>query len=160
MIEAIDTYVRDQIDKAGQAIKMRLLAKITNNDVILIYGYSALIAQTLEEAQNRKKNFRVIIVDSRPHHDGRKMLEQLTEHGIKCTCVLISAVGFIMEEVTKIFLYSHALLANGYVMGRTGTAQVALIGKTCNKPVLVCCETHKFSERVQTDAFVFNEIGM
>uniref|UniRef100_A0A1B0DJN1 Translation initiation factor eIF2B subunit delta n=1 Tax=Phlebotomus papatasi TaxID=29031 RepID=A0A1B0DJN1_PHLPP len=24
---------------------------------------------------------------------------------------------------------------------------------------LVCCETHKFSERVQTDAFVYNEIG-
>lgn len=29
-----------------------------------------------------------------------------------------------------------------------------------NKPVLVCCETYKFSERVQTDSFVYNEIGM
>ncbi len=56
-------------------------------------------------------------------------------------------------------LGANALLANGYVMSRAGTAQVALMAKFYNVPVLVCCETHKFSERVQTDAFVFNEIG-
>lgn len=44
-------------------------------------------------------------------------------------------------------------------MSRAGTAQIALIAKSYNVPVLVCCETHKFSERVQTDAFVYNEIG-
>lgn len=56
-------------------------------------------------------------------------------------------------------LGAHALLANGYVMSRAGTAQIALVAKSYNVPVLVCCETHKFSERVQTDAFVYNEIG-
>lgn len=61
--------------------------------------------------------------------------------------------------MTKVLLGAHALLANGYVMSRVGTAQIALIAKTYNVPVLVCCETHKFSERVQTDAFVYNEIG-
>lgn len=61
--------------------------------------------------------------------------------------------------MTKVLLGAHALLANGYVMSRVGTAQIALIAKSYNVPVLVCCETHKFSERVQTDAFVFNEIG-
>ena len=44
-------------------------------------------------------------------------------------------------------------------MARVGTAQIALVAKSYNVPVLVCCETHKFSERVQTDAFVYNEIG-
>lgn len=62
-------------------------------------------------------------------------------------------------QVTKVLLGAHALLANGYVMSRAGTAQIALIAKSYNVPVLVCCETHKFSERVQTDAFVYNEIG-
>ena len=33
------------------------------------------------------------------------------------------------------------------------------MAKSCNVPVLVCCETYKFSERVQTDSFVFNELG-
>lgn len=61
--------------------------------------------------------------------------------------------------MTKVLLGAHALMANGYVMSRAGTAQVALVAKAYNVPVLVCCETHKFSERVQTDAFVYNEIG-
>lgn len=64
-----------------------------------------------------------------------------------------------MPEVSKVLLGAHALLANGYVMSRVGTAQIALIANSFNVPVLVCCETHKFSERVQTDAFVYNEIG-
>lgn len=44
-------------------------------------------------------------------------------------------------------------------MSRAGTAQVALMAKTFNVPVLVACETHKSSERVQTDSIVYNEIG-
>ena len=57
------------------------------------------------------------------------------------------------------FLGAHALLANGYVMSRVGTSLIALVAKTFNVPVLVCCETYKFSDRVQTDSFVFNELG-
>lgn len=56
-------------------------------------------------------------------------------------------------------LGAHALLANGYVMSRAGSSQVALLAHYYNVPVLVCCETHKFSERVQTDAIVYNEMG-
>ena len=51
------------------------------------------------------------------------------------------------------------MLANGFVMSRVGTSQISLIAKSSNVPVLVCCETYKFSERVQTDSFVFNELG-
>lgn len=36
---------------------------------------------------------------------------------------------------------------------------VAMMAKANNKPVLLCCETYKFCERVQTDSFVFNELG-
>lgn len=61
--------------------------------------------------------------------------------------------------MTKVLLGAHALLANGYVMSRVGTAQIAMIAHSFNVPVLVCCETHKFIERVQTDSFVYNEIG-
>ena len=51
-----------------------------------------------------------------------------------------------MQEVTKVLCFNFQL-------------QVALVAKSCNVPVLVCCETYKFSERVQTDSFVFNELG-
>ena len=61
--------------------------------------------------------------------------------------------------MTKVLFGAHALLANGYVMSRIGTSQLALVARSHNVPVLVCCETYKFVERVQTDSFVFNELG-
>ena len=64
-----------------------------------------------------------------------------------------------LPQVTKVLLGAHGLLANGYVMSRVGSSQVAVIAKSYNVPVLVCCETYKFCERVQTDSFVFNELG-
>lgn len=69
-------------------------------------------------------------------------------------------VVFVIEQATKVMLGAHALLANGCVMSRVGTSQIALIAKAWNVPVLVCCETYKFCERGQTDSFVYNELGM
>ncbi|XP_055608364.1 translation initiation factor eIF-2B subunit delta [Uranotaenia lowii] len=159
LLEAIDTYVRDQIEKAEEAISISVQDKIYDGDVILTYGCSSLIKHILEEACRRKKNYRVVIVDSRPRNNEHEMMRQLVARGIDCTCVLINAISYVMPEVTKVLLSAHALLANGCVMSRVGTAQIALVAKSYNVPVLVCCETHKFSERVQTDAFVYNEIG-
>uniref|UniRef100_A0A182MD54 Translation initiation factor eIF2B subunit delta n=1 Tax=Anopheles culicifacies TaxID=139723 RepID=A0A182MD54_9DIPT len=159
LLESIDSYIRDQIEKAEEAICFSVQDKICDGDVILTYGCSSLIKHILEEAIRRKKTFRVIIVNARPRQEENAMLEQLVQLGVKCMCVLINAVSYVMPEVTKVLLGAHALLANGSVMSRIGTAQIALVAKSYNVPVLVCCETHKFTERVQTDAFVYNEIG-
>ncbi|KAJ8275316.1 hypothetical protein COCON_G00099410 [Conger conger] len=94
----------------------------------------------------------------RPRLEGREALRRLVKKGIHCTYVLISALSYILPEVSKVFLGAHALLANGYVMSRVGTSQIALVAKAYNVPVLVCCETYKFCERVQTDSFVSNEL--
>lgn len=87
------------------------------------------------------------------------MARRMVNLGLHCTYVLISSVPYIIQEVSKVFIAAHAVLANGCVMSRVGTSQAALVAKAHNVPVLVCCETYKFSERVQTDSFVFNELG-
>ncbi|KAH8253316.1 hypothetical protein KR032_004772, partial [Drosophila birchii] len=155
----IDTYIENQIGKAAQAISGFLQEKITDGDVLLTFACSSLIQFICEEAKRRQVSFRVIVVDSRPGCEGQEMLRRLHAYGIPCTYVLINAVGYVMAEATKVLLGAHALLANGYVMARTGTAQVALVANANNVPVLVCCETHKFSERFQTDAIVYNELS-
>ena len=119
--------------------------------------------------------------------EGREMLRRLVKANIKCSYVSINAASYVMREVrnclynsyhykkqyccacvklwlvfvqvTKVLFGAHALLANGYVMSRIGTSQLALVARAHNVPVLVCCETYKFVERVQTDSFVFNELG-
>ncbi|XP_011159213.1 translation initiation factor eIF-2B subunit delta [Solenopsis invicta] len=155
----IDTYISEQIELAGKAISMTIKSKISDGNVILTYGYSSLINKILVDAHAAGKKFRVIVVDGRPWLEGKEQLRRLTKHGIECSYLLINAVSFIMPEVSKVFLGAHAILANGAVMSRVGTAQVALIAKAFNVPVLVACETHKSSVQVQTDSIVYNELG-
>lgn len=63
-------------------------------------------------------------------------------------------------KVSKVIFGAHGLLANGYVMSRIGTSLIALVAKSFNVPVLVCCETYKFCDKVLTDCFVSNELGV
>ncbi|XP_051156271.1 translation initiation factor eIF-2B subunit delta [Leptopilina boulardi] len=159
LINAIDTYIQEQILLADKAISIKIQTKITNGDVILTYGFSSLIHKILCDAQSAGRQFQVVVVDGRPWLEGKEMLKRLVKHGIECSYILIHALSFIMPKVSKVFLGAHAILANGSVMSRAGSAQVALIAKAFNVPVLVSCETHKSCERAQTDAIVYNELG-
>ncbi|XP_043963329.1 translation initiation factor eIF-2B subunit delta isoform X3 [Gambusia affinis] len=158
LLFCIEWYIKEKIILAAKAIAESSIEKISDGDVILIYGCSSLVNHILCEALEKNRKFRVIVVDSRPRLEGREALRRLVQRGISCTYVLISAVSYILPEVSKVFLGAHALLANGYVMSRVGTSQIALVAKAFNVPVLVCCETYKFCERVQTDSFVSNEL--
>ncbi|XP_072188353.1 translation initiation factor eIF2B subunit delta [Excalfactoria chinensis] len=155
----IDNYLREKIVLAAEAISKSAFEKINDNDVILVYGCSSLVTRTLCDAHKQtERTFRVIVVDSRPRLEGRETLRRLVRHGIHCTYVMINAISYVLPEVSKVLLGAHALLANGSVMSRVGTSQIALVSKAYNVPVLVCCETYKFCERVQTDSFVSNEL--
>ncbi|XP_067337630.1 translation initiation factor eIF-2B subunit delta isoform X1 [Channa argus] len=158
LLSCIERYIDEKIILAAKAIAKYSIEKISDGDVILVYGCSSLVNHILCKALEKSRKFRVIVVDSRPRLEGREALRRLVQRGISCTYVLISAVSYILPEVSKVFLGAHALLANGYVMSRVGTSQIALVAKAFNVPVLVCCETYKFCERVQTDSFVSNEL--
>ncbi|NWI39653.1 EI2BD factor, partial [Picathartes gymnocephalus] len=158
--DMIDKYLREKIVLAAEAISRSAFEKINDHDVILVYGCSSLVNRTLCDAHTKKgRAFRVIVVDSQPRLEGRETLRRLGRKGIHCTYVMINAISYVLPEVSKVLLGAHALLANGSVMSRVGTSQIALVSKAYNVPVLVCCETYKFCERVQTDSFVSNELG-
>lgn len=159
VLEAIDQYIDDQIGKAAEAIGKVVKDKIDDNDVILVYACSSLVLSALKVAFEANRKFHVIVVDSQPWLEGREMLRRLVSMGVQCSYVHLSAASFVMRKVSKVLLGAHALLANGYVMSRAGSSQIALLAHAYNVPVLVCCETHKFSERVQTDSFVYNELA-
>lgn len=158
--ECIDNYIRENVELAGKAICDEASKKIASGDVILTYGYSSLLFNILHKAYVEDgKKFRVVVLDGNPRFEGLQLLRKLTAAKIPAVYMLISGASYIMPQVTKVFLGAHALLANGNVTSRVGSSQVALVARAYNVPVLVCCETHKFCERVQTDSFVFNELG-
>ncbi|CAH8590032.1 unnamed protein product [Schistosoma turkestanicum] len=110
--------------------------------------------------KNTNRVFSVLVVDSRPKFEGRRMLTRLWKAGIPCEYTHIGALPSIANKISLVILGAHALLSNGYVLGRMGTAQVANIAASISHaPTIVCAETCKFWERAHSDAFEYNELG-
>src|ERR1700691_5057829 len=91
---------------------------------------------------------------------GKNLLSVLSSAGISCSYLLLPAIGSVITEVSTVFVGAHSLHSNGAVFSRAGTALVAMMAKQHSVPVVVCCETYKYSEGVQLDSFTKNELGV
>eukprot|EP01127_Copromyxa_protea_P023822 TRINITY_DN9115_c0_g1_i1.p1 TRINITY_DN9115_c0_g1~~TRINITY_DN9115_c0_g1_i1.p1 ORF type:complete len:435 (+),score=92.72 TRINITY_DN9115_c0_g1_i1:49-1305(+) len=159
VLAVIDEYKKQKILDADKVICDKVIAeKIVNGDVILTYGSSYIVQRILTVAHEKGINFRVIIVDSNPKFEGRTLLERLNAAGIDCTYLLLTGLSYVVKDATKFLMGAHGLLSNGAVVSRAGSAVVAMMAHYNHIPVLVCCETHKFYERVQLDAICNNEL--
>lgn len=159
LLEKIDNYLREKITVADTAIADTAADKIEDGDVIAVYAKSAVVQLVLAEAYRRGTRFRVIVIDSRPLFEGVKMAKALAEIGIECTYTLIHALSYVVRTATKVFLGAHSMLSNGRLYSRVGTAALAMYAKEFEVPVIVCCESIKFTDRVGLDSIVNNELA-
>lgn len=156
----IDRFINEKIVLADKAIVRHAVTKIGEGDVLLTYGSSSVVEMILLYAHELGKQFRVVVVDSRPNLDGQGLLRRLVAKGLNCTYTHINAISYIMHEVTRVFLGASSVLSNGTVYSRVGTACVAMVAHAFRVPVLICCEAYKFHERVQLDSICSNELGI
>ncbi|KAI5431749.1 uncharacterized protein LOC127128381 isoform X1 [Lathyrus oleraceus] len=155
----IERFIYEKIILADKMIVEHAVTKIRDGDVLLTYGSSSAVEMILLHAHKLGKQFRVVVVDSRPSHRGKLLLHSLLGEGLSCTYTHINAVSYIMHEVTRVFLGASSVLSNGTVYSGVGTACVAMVAHAFHVPVIVCCEAFKFHERVQLDSICSNELG-
>ena len=87
------------------------------------------------------------------------MARRLLRAGLRVSYANLHAVSYLMPEVSKVFLGASSMLLNGTLVSRAGSALVAMLAHARGVPVLVCCETYKFTDRVLLDAICYNELG-
>ncbi|KAF7496350.1 Translation initiation factor eIF-2B subunit delta [Sarcoptes scabiei] len=157
----ITKFIEEEILCSRKAISQCSLKEIFSNkngQTILTLGFSSLMKTVFADAIEKKIDFSVVVVDSRPSFEGKKMVEFLVRNNVPVTYILINAVRYIIKEVNKVMFEAHSVLCNGYVMSNIGLSQIALLAQTHNVPVVALCETFKYSDRAYTDCFVHNEI--
>lgn len=148
---------------AHKVIAEKAAQKINNGDVVLTFAKSIVVEKTIKKAWADGKRFRLIIIDSHPWREGKKLTESLVKtNDLKEMQIqfgsYLSASHYI-DRATKVFLGAHALMSNGYLYSRVGTAGIALEAKTAKVPVIVLCESIKFSDKAPLSAFDMNEIA-
>ncbi|CAL3966655.1 unnamed protein product [Diplocarpon coronariae] len=159
LCHAIDVFIKERIQLAHEVISLQASEKIKDGDIIMTYAKSSIVQESLVQAHQAGKKFRVIVVDSRPLHEGRHLAAALVELGMDIKYCLINGLSHNIQDVTKVMLGAHAMMSNGRLFSRVGTALVAMEANEADKPVLVLCETIKFTERVALDSIVHNEIA-
>lgn len=163
LCEFIDSFIREKITVADQVIAGSAAQKIKDGDVVVTFAGSSIVKQTLLTAFKQGKKFRVSIIDSRPLFEGKNLARTLANAGLEVQYSLISGISHAVKDATKVFLGAHAMTSNGRLYSRVGTALVAMSAKEraggVEIPVIVCCETVKFTDRVALDSIVVNEIA-
>lgn len=163
LCEYIDSFIREKITVADQVIADSAAQKVQDGDVIVTFAGSSIVKQTLLLAHNQGKRFRVSIIDSRPLFEGKSLARDLAKSGLDVQYSLVHAITHAIKDATKVFLGAHAMTSNGGLYSRVGTALVAMSAKErasgVEIPVIVCCETIKFTDRVALDSIVVNEIA-
>ena len=155
LLAAIDNFVREKIEDVESLLVRSVSNKLLEGDVVLTYGYSPIIIQALREASKEKK-FRIIVVDSRPSFNSKRVVEQLPDLDVRY--VLISGLSYVMPEVTKVLIEPSGILSNNAALTPVGTAMIAMVAHEFDVPVLFVCGSYKFVGDVRVDALAKNEI--
>jgi len=159
LVRFIGTFVQEKVRFATTSLAREAAAKIIDGDVVLTYAHSSTVEAVLYAAAAAGRRFSVVIVDARPLLEGRTLLRRLLSAGIPCDYVLLNGLEIGLSQATKVALGAAAVMSNGAVLSRVGTAAVAMAAAAAHVPVMVCAETYKFHERVQLDCITYNELG-
>lgn len=122
LIRRIDDFITEQILFSCELIARQATERVSDGDVVLTYGRSYAVELALKRAHSQGRKFRVIVVDSRPLLEGKRLAKTLTAEGLHVTYMQLNAISYILRSVSKVFIGAAALLSNGAVISRAGTA--------------------------------------
>jgi ribose 1,5-bisphosphate isomerase len=141
----IAAFIREQ--KSAQENIGKIGAKrIKKGDTILTHCNSTTALEIIKEAAKTKK-INVVCTETRPRNQGYLTAEFMAKNKIPVTLIVDSAARYAMEEldVNKVVVGADAVTANGAVANKIGTSQIAALAHATNIPLIVGCETLKFS---------------
>lgn len=159
LCDEIDRFIRERITVTDQAIAASASLQIKDGSVVLTYAKSAIVEKTILQAHANGTRFRVVVVDSRPLFEGKNLATSLMNGGLEAEYLPFSGIAHAVKAATLVLLGAHSMLSNGRLQSRIGTASVAMQAYKADIPVIVCCESVKFSGKVALDSIVLNEVA-
>ncbi|CCF55782.1 hypothetical protein KAFR_0A03470 [Kazachstania africana CBS 2517] len=117
---------------------------ITDDDIILVHGFSRAVASLLSHAAEKLIRFRCVVTESRPTIQGKQLYAFLEKKGIPVTMVVDSAVGSIIDKVDKVIVGAEGVAESGGIINIVGTNSIGVLAQNARKPFYVVTESHKF----------------
>ncbi len=111
--------------------------------VVMTHSYSASVLAAL--TAGKVKGRRVIVCESRPLYEGRRLAEELASAGVEVTLITDGQAGHFMAESEAALVGADSVLADGSLINKAGTYLLALAARDRGIPFYAACETLKVS---------------
>lgn len=144
VISNADRFIENS-EKAVERIGEIGSHRIRDGDTILTHCNSMAALSVIGTAYRAGKKIRVIATESRPRYQGILTIGILDELGIQTELIVDSAVRSVMNEVDLVVVGADVVTANGTLVNKIGTAQIALCAHEARTGFMVAAETYKFS---------------
>ena len=141
VVEATENYEINR-KKAMETIAEYGANAIEKGDVIFTHCHSHTVEGILVKAK-RKIDY-VIATETRPKLQGQITATNLSKAGIEVKFVVDSAAYRFMKDADKFFTGCDAVLVDGGVVNKIGTAQISLAAWRFNVPHYVATSSHCF----------------
>ncbi|MDM7939257.1 MAG: ribose 1,5-bisphosphate isomerase [Methanothrix sp.] len=146
VIENADRFIensRKAVERIGQIGSRR----IRDGDTVLTHCNSQAALSVISTAHKAGKKVKVIATESRPRFQGITTIGMLDKIGVETELIVDSAVRSVMNEVDLVVVGADVITANGTLVNKIGTAQIALSAREARTSFMVAAETYKFSPK-------------
>jgi ribose 1,5-bisphosphate isomerase len=129
------------LEKIGQIGSRR----IKDGDTVLTHCNSLAAISVISAAHKSGKKIKVIATEARPRFQGITTIGMLDQLGVETELIVDSAARSVMNEVDLVVVGADVITANGTLVNKIGTAQIALSAREARTSFMVAAETYKFS---------------
>lgn len=157
-LRKLDCLVREKSEEFSKN-SLKSLARIAdvgealifNGCTILTYSSSGAVLSILKRAKGKGKKFRVVVSESRPLFEGRKLAQYLGNLGIPVTLVIDSALSLYLKDADLVLVGADSISEKGFV-NKVGTYGLSLLADRSKVPFYLASERTKFISREWRDS--------
>lgn len=153
VMRVCDDFVASSL-KATEKIGEYGAKRIQDGDVVLTHCNSEAVTAVLVAAHRSGKKFEVLATETRPRFQGRITASVLAKKGLEVSLIPDSAARAYMKGVDAVLVGADAVAANGAVINKIGTSQIALAAHERRARFYVATETYKLSPSTMTGELV------
>ena len=129
--------------------------------ILITHSLSSTVLEYFRRRQGPGRRAQVIVSESRPLFEGRRLAERLSEWSIPVTLITDAQLGLFAPQADVALVGADSVLADGSTVNKAGTYLLALAAKDHGVPFYVCCESFKWrrDRRFELEEMEASELG-
>jgi translation initiation factor 2B subunit (eIF-2B alpha/beta/delta family) len=143
---AVADAMRDYIARSERAMTSvaRFAGEVVRDGAtVLVHSYSASLAALLRSATDNGTNFRLLVTESRPYRESRRLIEAVADSPVDITLYSDAAVAVAAESADLALVGADSVFMDGSFANKTGSLPLALACREGGVPLYVATELAK-----------------